>query len=337
MNFLNRCAVRANNGGSSSFTLTNAVPGFYTPPLCLNPSAVDGATYRYFAVSDDGTQHEEGDGVWDASESMLTRVNVRNSSNDGGPVFFSAAPIVYMGGPTADDIGGGTTSDILNVTGAGEAFEIESLRGIRQVNLTAPTAGSYEVNIAEYPIAGQAVEFILTDESDPSAEVISIDGRVYVGSVRTNITLSGSEGKSIVLLKLESNDWQVVDQDCKIAIGEISTVTGATLSSVDNQQTTPIEGSQVVPYFPRVILASSAGGAVNITFESGVISNPTLINFQQADPGDSFIVDPSNFRNLDGSTPSAITFDSDQECMSLFLYSLNEFLILSASPGVVTP
>lgn len=106
MSFLNRCAVRANAGGSGDFVLVNAIPGFYTPPLCLNPSVVDGAEYNYFAVSDDGTQHEEGIGVWNAALNTLYRGahTPRNSSNSGGYVTFSAAPIVYMGGPTAEDM-----------------------------------------------------------------------------------------------------------------------------------------------------------------------------------------------------------------------------------------
>jgi hypothetical protein len=108
MNFLNRCAVRANAGGTDDFVLENAIPGFYTPPLCLNPTVVDGAEYNYFAVSDDGTQHEEGSGVWEVASSQLFRTTIRNSSNAGAKVTFSAAPIVYMGGPTAEDMVGGS-------------------------------------------------------------------------------------------------------------------------------------------------------------------------------------------------------------------------------------
>lgn len=104
MNFLNRCAVRANAGGNDDFVLENAIPGFYTPPLCLNPSVVDGSEYNYFAISDDGTQHEEGSGTWEAASSQLFRTTIRNSSNSGSLVTFSAAPIVYMGGPTAEDM-----------------------------------------------------------------------------------------------------------------------------------------------------------------------------------------------------------------------------------------
>lgn len=86
--------------------LSAAAAGFYAPANCANPAVVDGATYRYFAVSDDGSEHEEGDGVWDAGTSTLTRANIRNSSNSGSAVDFGAPPTVYMGGPAAADMPG---------------------------------------------------------------------------------------------------------------------------------------------------------------------------------------------------------------------------------------
>lgn len=338
MNFLNRCAVRANEGGTDNFILVNGIPGFYTPPLCLNPSVVDGATYRYFAVSDDGTQHEEGDGVWNAGANELTRDAVRNSSNGGSQVTFSAAPIVFMGGPTADDVGGGTTSDVLSVTGSAGAFEIETLRGIRQVNLTAPDAGSYGLNINEYPIPGQTVEFVLSGVSDPAAEVVGFGADISVGRAQVSATLSSAVGNSVALLMLEGSVWQVVSQNCKIAMDEFTELLGVTLTDVNNQVVTPADGDTVVPCFTRIGLNSSGGGAAEIEFDTNLgLSNPAIINFAQSDPGDSFVVDPTNFRSLDGSTPSDITFDADGESMALFMYTINEFLILSASPGVVTP
>lgn len=334
MNFLNRCAVRANAGGTDDFVLENAIPGFYTPPLCLNPSVTDGAEYNYFAVSDDGTQHEEGSGVWEVGSSQLFRTTILNSSNGGAKVTFSAAPVVYMGGPAANDMGGTTTSDVLNVTGADELFEIESLRGIRQVNLTAPVAGLYGLQINEFPIPGETVEFVLTDDSDPGAEM-STSERVYVGDAAVVVTLA--VGNSVVMQRMEDNKWQVISQNCGISTDEFTTLQGVSLSRVVSMIVEPEDGGTVTPFFPQIILQSNASGAINVLFSPEGVYNPTFIRFAQSDPGDSFIVDPSTFRNLDGSTPSAITFDTDGQCMSIFVYDSTAFVIISASPGVVTP
>lgn len=85
---------------------TSAKPGFYAPADCLGPVVVDAASYHYLAVSDDGSEHEEGTGAWNVSTGTLTRGNRRNSSNAGGAVTFLAPPTVYMGGPVATDMSG---------------------------------------------------------------------------------------------------------------------------------------------------------------------------------------------------------------------------------------
>lgn len=102
MAFLNRCIWTATSSGTGSFVVSGAAQNGYTPANCLDPAVVDGTTYHYFAIN--GTDHEEGDGVWTTSTSTLTRATVRNSSNSGSAVSFAAAPIVFMGGPTAADM-----------------------------------------------------------------------------------------------------------------------------------------------------------------------------------------------------------------------------------------
>lgn len=104
--FLNRCAWTPASSGTGDFVLSAAKSGFYAPASCANPAVVGGATYHYFAVSADGSEHEEGDGVWTSGTSTLARTTVRNSSNSGSKVSFTAAPTVYMGGPTAADMPG---------------------------------------------------------------------------------------------------------------------------------------------------------------------------------------------------------------------------------------
>lgn len=104
--FLNACGWRPASGGAGSFVYASALVGYYAPAACLAPVVVDGATYHYHAISDDGTQFEEGDGVWDAGTGTLTRADIRNSSSGGAIITFSAAPRVIMGGPLAGDMPG---------------------------------------------------------------------------------------------------------------------------------------------------------------------------------------------------------------------------------------
>lgn len=104
--FLNKCAWTPASAGTGDFILSAALAGFYAPVDCASPAVVDGALYRYFAVSSDGSEHEEGDGAWDVATSTLARTNIRNSSNLGSKVDFAAAPVIHMGGAAAEDMPG---------------------------------------------------------------------------------------------------------------------------------------------------------------------------------------------------------------------------------------
>jgi hypothetical protein len=99
MPFLNRCIWTAASSGTGSFVVSAAALNGYAPASCTNPTAKDQATYHYWAFY--GTQVEEGDGVWSNATSTLTRTpNVNGSSL----VNFTGPPIVFMGGPTANDV-----------------------------------------------------------------------------------------------------------------------------------------------------------------------------------------------------------------------------------------
>lgn len=102
--FLNRCIWRASAGGTDSFEPDTATEGFLLPIGCLNPAVISGATYRYFAQSDDMTEWEVGYGVWDGTD--IARTTILESSNAGSIVTFTVAPRVTMGGATANDVEG---------------------------------------------------------------------------------------------------------------------------------------------------------------------------------------------------------------------------------------
>ena len=104
MAFLNRCIWNAVSSGTGSFVVSAAAQNGYVPAGCLDPAVITGATYHYFATN--GSDHEEGDGIWTTSTSTLTRAMIRNSSNSGSIVSFAGAPIVFMGGPIAGDTNG---------------------------------------------------------------------------------------------------------------------------------------------------------------------------------------------------------------------------------------
>jgi hypothetical protein len=102
--FLNRCGFRATSTGTGSFVVASALTGMQTPAQAAGPAAVNAATYRYFAQSDDLTQWEYGTGVYTTGDVTLTRATVYDNSSAGTtPLSFSAAPRVYMGGPLAQD------------------------------------------------------------------------------------------------------------------------------------------------------------------------------------------------------------------------------------------
>lgn len=102
LSFLNRCTWSAIASGLADFSVASPALNGYTPAQCANPAVVNGGTYHYFATS--GTDHEEGDGVYTVATATLTRANIRNSSNGGAKVNFTAAPIVSMGGPVGSDM-----------------------------------------------------------------------------------------------------------------------------------------------------------------------------------------------------------------------------------------
>lgn len=127
--FLNRCKWNATSNGTGDFVVASgSSDGGYTPAQCANPSVSNGATYHYAAQSSDGTQHEEGGGAFNTGTNTLARTTIRNSSAGGAKVNFNSAPIVFMGGPDANDMGspsigspvsGGTQGDSLIVGAAG--------------------------------------------------------------------------------------------------------------------------------------------------------------------------------------------------------------------------
>jgi hypothetical protein len=89
---IDNCLFRAASSGTGSFVVSAAITGYQTP---ASASAIDGATYRYHAESDDKSQWEVGYGVYTVSSTTLARTTVLyNSSGGASAINFSAAPRV---------------------------------------------------------------------------------------------------------------------------------------------------------------------------------------------------------------------------------------------------
>jgi hypothetical protein len=144
MPFLNRCTWTAASPGSGSFVVAAAAQNGYTPAQCLNPAAVDQATYRYVAVDPITFAHEEAYGVWNAATNTLTRVTLENSTT-GSFINFVNAPVILMGGPSARDVLFPAQSNILVFVDPVNGNDANSGLFSAQVATTAATSTSSAV------------------------------------------------------------------------------------------------------------------------------------------------------------------------------------------------
>ena len=115
--FVNACVFTATSAGTGSFVVSAALTGWMTPATA---GAVNGATYRYRAYSNDLTQWEIGTGTYTVSTTTLTRT-VTASSSGGSAVNFTAAPVVALTSFAADissgvAITGGTVTGLTSLT-----------------------------------------------------------------------------------------------------------------------------------------------------------------------------------------------------------------------------
>jgi hypothetical protein len=90
------------SGGTTAFVV-NTVPSGFSSPFQLG--AIDGKTYHYWAVSADGTQFENGAGVYTAATQTLTRVTISSSS---AQIVGVAAAVSFTAPPTVDVLGNWT-------------------------------------------------------------------------------------------------------------------------------------------------------------------------------------------------------------------------------------
>lgn len=101
MNFLNRCRWRATTNGTGPWVVASAITGYLVPEDCADPSVVDNGDYHAIIASDDLSQWNIVDGVYTVADDTFTVTLTHDTS--AGFTSFSAAPIVILGPPLAND------------------------------------------------------------------------------------------------------------------------------------------------------------------------------------------------------------------------------------------
>src|SRR6266436_2442685 len=91
-NFVTSCRFLATSSGTVPFVVASAIAGHVTPE---NANVANGKTYHYWAQTPDGSQTEEGYGVYTIATHTLTRVTIdKNSDGTLVPINFIVAPEV---------------------------------------------------------------------------------------------------------------------------------------------------------------------------------------------------------------------------------------------------
>lgn len=152
--FVTSCRFLATTGGTGSFVVASAVAGHVTPE---SDSVANGKTYHYYAQTPDGSQTEEGHGVYTIATHTLSRVTIDNNS-DGTlvPINFAVAPEVDVF-PSATPLEVGSSLTTINfIIDGGASVITTGMKGylscdfagiISQAELLADVSGSIVVNI----------------------------------------------------------------------------------------------------------------------------------------------------------------------------------------------
>ncbi|MBR0756600.1 hypothetical protein JQ604_30860 [Bradyrhizobium jicamae] len=92
--FLDACRFLPTAGGTGDWTYSSAVGGYLSP---AGAGAANGQVYKYRAESADLTQWEIGEGSWNSSSGILTRITVLfNSAGTTAKINFSTVPQVAV-------------------------------------------------------------------------------------------------------------------------------------------------------------------------------------------------------------------------------------------------
>lgn len=91
--YYNRVKYTPASAGTGDFVTSAVVTGFRTPATA---SIADGSIVAYVAFSSDQSEWETGQGAYTVATTTLARTTVRESSNAGAKVNFSAAPTVAL-------------------------------------------------------------------------------------------------------------------------------------------------------------------------------------------------------------------------------------------------
>lgn len=269
--FLNRCGFRAASSGAGSFVVNSALSGMQEPEDCAGPSVVDGATYNYFAESDDRTEWEYGTGVYDVATDTLTRASV--SDNDAGGTTaksFAAAPRVYMGGPLAHDAIR-TSEKYLFLTGA-SVTEGETL----------DASNDKILELAEAQVSG----FIAADFSGCS-NLRKINMRDSGGVASIDLTGCGA----LVFLNVGGTGVSSLDlSDCEGLVTCQASSSG--ISSIDLSNCAALENLSISAAFLATIDIGDCVAMIDLNLSANALDESSV---------DSVLVDLDSFGLSDGA------------------------------------
>lgn len=114
--FFNRVQWISTTRGAGAFGVASAQLGFRTP---AQAGVGDGTLVSYTAinpVSSTPSEWETGQGTYSTAGTVLNRTTIRESSNGGSTVNFSATPLVFLDFQ-AQDFLGASGNKVVNING----------------------------------------------------------------------------------------------------------------------------------------------------------------------------------------------------------------------------
>lgn len=358
LKFLNRCGFRATSSGNGSFVVASALTGMQVPEDAASPAVVDGATYRYFAESDDKTQWEIGTGVYTTSDDTLTRAAITDNSSGGtSALSFSAAPQVFMGGPLANEIAF-FGEEILTTGGSPVEFDPNCFVSLVT---SGGTAGQEEISLPN-GASGAHHLIVFSSQTAPTDHLVVNGLSIPFTSGTTNAELTGLNNYLLLRCR-QTNSWEIagftpgpvlftpafpvlpnLESATQVLLGD--TTNGYFLSrdpglQFINEEVTTGGSPSVLDGEVSGCFVTTGGTQAqeDIVIDDGY--QPNLRKWvylsNQTDPADTVSLDMSNIVAEDGSALTSVILDSPDESFSLeWRYADSKWHVIDASPGVVT-
>lgn len=167
--WFNRVMFTPTAGGTGHFVVSAAVTGYLTPAGAGVP---DGSVVDYTAESSDKSQWETGIGTYVSGTTTLQRTTIRESTNGGAAVNFSAAPSVWI------DLHAQSVNQVVQDTTPALGGDLD-VNGFGLLAFSADSPGSQSVLVPiktiGVPVFGQGlgVSFEFNPSDSPNLPIIA--------------------------------------------------------------------------------------------------------------------------------------------------------------------